>query len=61
MRRTFLTNHARALLCIADDPQVRLRVIAQRIGITERAVQILQRPRRRWLCDAQACRMAESL
>jgi DNA-binding IclR family transcriptional regulator len=41
MRWTFLTNHARALVCIAEDPQVRLREIAQRIGITERAAQSL--------------------
>jgi predicted DNA-binding transcriptional regulator YafY len=33
---SFLTNHARALLCIADDPGVRLRDIAARVGITER-------------------------
>jgi hypothetical protein len=32
----FLTNHARAMLCIADDPQVRLRDIASSLGITER-------------------------
>ncbi|GGK46361.1 hypothetical protein Ppa06_02520 [Planomonospora parontospora subsp. parontospora] len=36
---TFLTHHARVLLEIARDPQVRLRDIADRIGITERAVQ----------------------
>ncbi|WP_084965767.1 helix-turn-helix transcriptional regulator [Thermoactinospora rubra] len=36
---TFLTHHARVLLEIARDPQVRLRDIAARIGITERAVQ----------------------
>jgi DNA-binding IclR family transcriptional regulator len=41
MRWTFVTNHARALVCIAEDPQVRLREIAQRIGITERAAQTL--------------------
>jgi predicted transcriptional regulator len=41
VRWTFLTNHARALVCIAEDPQVRLREIAQRIGITERAAQSL--------------------
>jgi DNA-binding Lrp family transcriptional regulator len=41
MRWTFLTDHARALDCIADDSQVRLREIAQRIGITERAAQSL--------------------
>jgi DNA-binding IclR family transcriptional regulator len=40
-RWTFLTNHARALVCIAEDPQVRLRELAQRIGITERAAQSL--------------------
>jgi hypothetical protein len=33
----FLTNHARALLCIAQDPGVRLRDIAGALGITERA------------------------
>jgi hypothetical protein len=33
----FLTNHARALLCIARDPGVRLREIATTVGITERA------------------------
>ena len=32
----FLTNHGRALLCIAHDPEVRLRDIATRLGITER-------------------------
>jgi hypothetical protein len=33
---TFLTNHARVLLCIAHDPGVRLRDIAARVDITER-------------------------
>jgi DNA-binding IclR family transcriptional regulator len=33
---SFLTNHARALVCIADDPGVRLRDIAATLGITER-------------------------
>src|SRR3954454_4831135 len=33
----FLSNHALALLCIADDPNVRLRDIAASVGITERA------------------------
>jgi DNA-binding IclR family transcriptional regulator len=33
----FLTNHARALLCIAHDPGVRLREIASTLDITERA------------------------
>jgi len=33
---TFLTNHARVLLCVAHDPGVRLRDIAARLDITER-------------------------
>jgi MarR family len=33
---SFLTNHARVLLCIARDPGLRLRDIAARVGITER-------------------------
>jgi hypothetical protein len=36
---TFLINHARVLPAIAGDPQVRIRDIAQRIGITERVAQ----------------------
>jgi MarR family len=34
---TFLTNHAQVLVCIANDPGVRLREIGERVGITERA------------------------
>jgi DNA-binding IclR family transcriptional regulator len=34
---SFLTNHARALVCIAHDPGVRLRDIATALGITERS------------------------
>lgn len=34
---SFLTNHARALLCIAHDPGVRLRDIAAALLITERS------------------------
>lgn len=34
---SFLTNHARALLCIANDPGVRLREIAAALLITERS------------------------
>ncbi len=33
----FLTNHARVLLCITDDPGARLRDIAAVLGITERS------------------------
>ncbi len=36
---TFLTNHGHVLLCIANDPGVRLRDVAERVGITERAAQ----------------------
>lgn len=36
---TFLTNHAHVLFCIAEDPFVRIRDIALKVGITERAVQ----------------------
>ena len=34
---SFLTNHARALLCIAHDPGVRLRDIAATLDISERS------------------------
>jgi hypothetical protein len=34
---TFLTNHARVLLCISRDPGIRLRDIAAALGITERS------------------------
>jgi predicted transcriptional regulator len=34
---SFLTNHARVLLCIAEDPGLRLREIGERVGVTERA------------------------
>jgi predicted transcriptional regulator len=34
---SFLTNHAQVLLCIAQDPGVRLREIGDAVGITERA------------------------
>lgn len=36
---TFLTNHAQVLLCLADTPNIRLRDVAERVGITERATQ----------------------
>ena len=36
-RWSFLTNHAQVLLCIADDPAIRLREIGEAVGITERA------------------------
>lgn len=36
---TFLTNHAHVLLCVADNPNARLRDVAAQVGITERAAQ----------------------
>jgi len=38
---TFLTNHSHVLLCLAADPEMRLRDVAARVGITERAVQAI--------------------
>ncbi len=38
-RWTFLSNHAHVLITLAGDPLLRLRDVAERIGITERAVQ----------------------
>ena len=34
---SFLTNHARVLLCLAHDPGARLRDMAVSLGITERS------------------------
>lgn len=36
---TFLTNHSQVLLCLARDPGVRIRDVADTVGITERAAQ----------------------
>ncbi|MGB3049589.1 MAG: winged helix-turn-helix domain-containing protein [Polyangiales bacterium] len=36
---TFLSNHGHVLVCIVRDPNVRVREIAQAVGVTERAVQ----------------------
>ena len=36
---TFLTNHAQVLLCLVETPDIRLRDVAERVGITERATQ----------------------
>ena len=33
---TFLSNHAHVLVCLARDPDSRLRDIAEQVGITER-------------------------
>lgn len=36
---TFLSNHGHVLVCLARDPEARLRDVALAVGITERAVQ----------------------
>jgi hypothetical protein len=38
-RWTFLTNHGHVMLCLAQSPELRLRDVAERVGVTERAVQ----------------------
>lgn len=38
-RWTFLTNHAHVLMCVAADPRVRVRDLADQVRITERAAQ----------------------
>lgn len=38
---TFLTNHTHVLLALSADPDARLRDIAERVGITERATQLI--------------------
>lgn len=36
---TFLSNHGHVMVCLARDPDMRLREIAEQVGITDRAVQ----------------------
>lgn len=36
---TFLSNHAHVIICLAADPKLRMRDVADMVGITERAVQ----------------------
>ena len=36
---TLLSNHGHVLVCLANDPHMRLRDVAEQVGITERAVQ----------------------
>ncbi len=40
-RWTFFTNHFFVLTCVADDPDLRVRDIADLVGITERATQAI--------------------
>ncbi len=36
---TFLSNHAHVLICLSQNPELRMRDIAVQVGVTERAVQ----------------------
>lgn len=36
---TFFSNHGHVLFCLAADPSALMREVAERVGITERAVQ----------------------
>ncbi len=40
---TFLSNHGHVLTALGHDPQARTRDVAQSVGITERAVQLIVR------------------
>jgi predicted transcriptional regulator len=40
---TLLSNHGHVLVCLALDPDARMREVAVRVGITERAVQLIVR------------------
>jgi DNA-binding MarR family transcriptional regulator len=35
---TFLSNHSHVIICLARDPEIRMRDIATAVGVTERAV-----------------------
>lgn len=36
---TFLTNHSHVLLCLVQNPSIKMKEISKKVGITERAVQ----------------------
>ena len=38
---TFFTNHGHVLVCLAGEPDLRTRDIAERVGITERSTQAI--------------------
>ena len=40
---TFLSNHGHVLVCLAKDPNARMRDVAAAVGVTERAVQQIVR------------------
>ncbi|MGH1344010.1 MAG: winged helix-turn-helix transcriptional regulator [Nannocystales bacterium] len=35
---TFLSNYAHVLVCLARDPDITLREVAEQVGVTERAI-----------------------
>jgi hypothetical protein len=35
----FVTNHLLVVVCIAEDPDIRMVDVAKRVGVTERAIQ----------------------
>jgi len=39
MHRTFFSNHAHVLACLAESPEATLREVAKAAGITERSAQ----------------------
>lgn len=40
---TFLSNYGHVLVCLTRDPDARMRDVAEAVGITERAVQLIVR------------------
>ncbi|MDJ0864455.1 MAG: winged helix-turn-helix domain-containing protein [Myxococcota bacterium] len=42
-RWTFLSNHSHVLICLHREPELTLREVADRVGITERSVQRIVR------------------
>lgn len=40
---TFLSNHTHVLVCIDRDPSLTMREVAEKVGVTERAVQRIVR------------------
>lgn len=40
---TLLSNHGHVLVCLSLDPDMRMRDVAERVGVTERAVQLIVR------------------
>ncbi len=40
---TFLSNHGHVLVALATDPDLRMREVADLVGITERSVQLIVR------------------